>query len=142
MLIAAAMSLVQPLLTQRAIDLGVTPGEVGPVVFWSLILIGAAVVSGGLHLLGGVLLSYAGQGMAFEIRNDLFKRIMSFSYSNLDRWRTGELLVRTNSDVNTVRMFVRMGLFLMLQSIITLVGSLVIMYQVNARLSIVMFIVL
>ena len=142
MLIAAGMSLVQPLMTQRAIDLGVTPGQVGPVVFWSLILIGAAVVSGGLHLLGGVLLSHAGQGMAYEIRNDLFRRIMSFSYSNLDRWRTGELLVRTNSDVNTVRMFVRMGLFLMLQSVIMLTGSLIIMYQVNARLSIVMFIVL
>ncbi len=142
MLVATGMTVVQPLLTQRAIDLGVTPGAVGPVIYWSMILLLVAVVAGGLHLAGGVLLSHAGQGMAYEIRNDLFKRIMSFSYANLDKWRTGELLVRTNSDVNTVRMFVRMGLFMMIQSFLTLAGSLVIMWRVNARLSVVMWIIL
>lgn len=142
MTIAAAMNLIQPILTQRAIDLGVTPGAVGPLVQWSLILVGAAVLSGGIHLAGGVLLSRASHGMAFELRNDLFKHIMGFSFANLDRWRTGELLVRTNSDVETVRRFIRMGLFMMLQSIITLTGSLIVMYNLNAELSTVMFIIL
>jgi ATP-binding cassette, subfamily B, multidrug efflux pump len=142
MAIAAGANLIQPILTQRAIDLGVSAGDVGQLIQWSLILVLAAVLSGGIHLIGGVLLARASQGMAFELRNKMFRHIMGFSFANLDKWRTGELLVRTNSDVETVRGFVRMGLFLMLQSIITLTGSLILMYRLNADLSVVMFIVL
>lgn len=142
MTIAAAMNLIQPVLTQRAIDLGVSAGDVGPLIQWSLILVAAAVLSGGIHLAGGVLLSRASHGMAFQLRNHLFRHIMSFSFANLDKWRTGELLVRTNSDVETVRRFIRMGLFMMLQSVITLTGSLILMYNLNAELSTVMFIIL
>jgi ATP-binding cassette subfamily B protein len=141
-LVAAAMMLIQPVLTQRAVDLGITAGEVGPVIRWALILVGAALLSGGLHLIGGILVARAGRGMAYEIKNDLFNKILSFSFANLDKWRTGELLVRTSSDVETVRMFVRMGLFMMIQSIIMLVGSLTVMYQLNPELSTVMFVVL
>jgi ATP-binding cassette subfamily B protein len=53
---------------------------------------------------------------------------MSFSFENLDRWRTGELMVRLNSDVNTVRMFVRMGLFIVVQSVIMIIGTVIAMY--------------
>ena len=141
-LVATAMNLVQPKLVEFAVDYGVARGEVRSVVLASLALVGAAFLSSGLHLASGVLLVRAGQGMAYEIRNDLFRRIMSFSFGNLDRWRTGELLVRVNSDVNAVRMFVRLGLLMMIQSILMLAGSLVVMYRTNARLTTVMLIAL
>jgi ATP-binding cassette subfamily B multidrug efflux pump len=141
-LIAAAMNLIQPEIIQRAVDVGVGEGRWQTVLLSSLALFGSAIVAGGLHLSAGVLLVRAGQGMSFDIRNDLFARIMSFSFGNLDRWRTGELLVRTNSDVNTIRMFIRLGLLLMIQSILTLVVSLIFMYNKNPELSRVMFILL
>ncbi|MEE8440557.1 MAG: ABC transporter transmembrane domain-containing protein [Spirochaetia bacterium] len=142
MLIATGMNLVQPKIVERAVDLGISRGDVRSVVVSALALLGAAIVSAGLHLASGVLLVHAGQGMGYRLRNDLFAKIMSFSFGNLDRWRTGELLVRANSDVVTVRMFVRLGLLIMIQSLLMLVGSLIVMYRTNAQLSIVMFIVL
>jgi ATP-binding cassette subfamily B protein len=142
MLIATGMNLVQPKLVQWAVDFGIRPGEARTVVVAALALLGAAILSGGLHFASGILLVRAGQGMGFEIRNHLFSKILSFSFGNLDKWRTGELLVRTNADVNTIRMFVRMGLLMMVQSIIMLGGSLVLMYLTNAQLSVVMFIIL
>ena len=141
-LIAAAMNLIQPEIIQRAVDAGVGQGEWRTVLLSSLALFGTAVFAGGLHLSAGVLLVRAGQGMSFDIRNDLFAKVMSFSFGNLDQWRTGELLVRTNSDVNTIRMFIRLGMLLMIQSILTLVVSLIFMYNKNAELSRIMFILL
>lgn len=141
-LLATGMNLIQPELIQWAVDSGITAGSVRSVVLASLALLGAAVLAGGLHLASGVLLVRAGQGMSFDIRNDLFRKIMSFSFGNLDRWRTGELLVRTNSDVNTVRMFIRLGLLMMIQSVVMLAGSLVFMYNKDPALSRIMFIVL
>ena len=141
-LLATGMNLVQPEIIQRAVDFGVSPGEVRSVILSSLALLGAAILAGGLHLASGVLLVRAGQGMSYDIRNDLFRKIMSFSFGNLDRWRTGELLVRTNSDVNTIRMFVRLGMLMMIQSVVMLVGSLVFMYAKNPELSRIMFLIL
>ena len=142
MLIATGVNLVQPKIVERAIDFGVSQGEVRSIVIAALALFGAAILSGGLHMASGVLLVRAGQGMGYQLRNDLFAKIMSFSFGNLDRWRTGELLVRANSDVNSVRMFVRLGLLIMIQSVLLLIGSLIVMYRTNARLSVVMLIVL
>ncbi len=142
MLIATGVNLAQPKIVERAVDFGVSQGEVRSVVIAALGLLGAAILSGGLHMASGVLLVRAGQGMGYQLRNDLYAKIMSFSFGNLDRWRTGELLVRANSDVNTVRMFVRLGLLMMIQSILLLIGSLIVMYRTNAQLSIVMLIVL
>lgn len=141
-LLAAGMNLIQPEIIQRAVDLGVGAGEARTVIVASLALLATAILAGALHLTGGFLLVRAGQGMSFDVRNDLYRRIMSFSFGNLDKWRTGELLVRTNSDVNTVRMFIRLGLLLMVQSIITLVASLVCMWAKNQELSRIMFVLL
>lgn len=142
MLIATGLNLAQPKIVEWAIDFGVTPGIARSVVLAALLMLGAALVSGGMHLASGILLVRAGQGLTYEIRNDLFKKIMSFSFGNFDKWRTGELLVRTTSDVNMIRMFIRMGLLVMAQSILTLIGTLILMYRTNAHLSRVMFIVL
>ena len=141
-LLATLMNLVQPELIQRAVDLGIAAGDTRSVLLAAGALLAAAVLAGGLHLASGILLVRAGQGMSYDIRNDLFDRIMSFSFGNLDRWRTGELLVRTNSDVNTIRMFVRMGLLMLIQSVVMLGGSLIFMYAKNPELSRIMFIVL
>lgn len=142
LLIGTAMNLVQPKLLEWAVDFGIAKDSVNAVIWGALGIFGAALFSGGLSFASGVMLVKAGQGMGFEIRNDLFKKVMSFSFANLDKWRTGELLVRVNSDVNTVRMFVRMGLLMIVQSFIMLVGSLIVMFLTNARLSVVMAIIM
>jgi ATP-binding cassette subfamily B protein len=66
--------------------------------------------------------------MGYVMRNALYRKVMGFSFQNLDHWRTGELMVRLNSDVNTVRMFVRMGMFIVVQSVIMIVGTVIAMY--------------
>ena len=73
--------------------------------------------------------------MGYEMRNALYRKVMSFSFENLDRWRTGELMVRLNSDVNTVRMFVRMGMFMIVQSIIMIIGTVIAMYMTDPGLA-------
>jgi len=69
------------------------------------------------------------------MRNALYRKVMSFSFENLDRWRTGELMVRMNSDVNMVRMFVRMGMFIIVQSVIMIFGTVIAMYLTDPGLA-------
>ncbi len=141
MLMATGTTLVQPRLVEWVIDFGVG-GRDGRILWLGTLgLLGTATVGGLLHLASGILVSYSGQGMSYGIRNDVFRSILAFSFGNLDRHRTGELIVRSTSDVNTVQMFVRMGFMLMLQSLAMLVGSLILMFTMNPGLARIMLMI-
>ncbi len=102
----------------------------------------AALVSGGLIFISGFFIIRAAQGMGYKLRNALYKKIMSFSFSNLDNWRTGELMIRLNSDVNNLRMFIRMGLFIIVQSLFMIIGGLIGMFTISRTLATIMAIIM
>ena len=137
-----AATLVQPRLLEEAVDRGIGSGSPSLVVVSALGIFGFALVSGVLQFGSSFLLIRAGHGMAYGLRNALFAKILSLSFGNFDKRRTGEIIVRVNSDVNTVRTFVRMGLLMMAQSVLMLGGALVLMYSTNAYLARIMTIVL
>jgi ATP-binding cassette, subfamily B, multidrug efflux pump len=138
LLASTSLGLVQPRLIEYAIDNGIKTGRVQAIVWGAAGIILTALISAGLNLSSGYTLIKSSQLMGYEMRNALYRKVMSFSFENLDRWRTGELMVRLNSDVNTVRMFVRMGVFIIVQSVIMIVGTVVAMYLTDPKLATVM----
>ena len=69
-----------------------------------LILVGMALVSlcfgGGAAVLG----SKASSGFARNVRGDVFRRIQSFGFENIDKFSTASLVTRLTTDVGYVRM--------------------------------------
>jgi ATP-binding cassette subfamily B protein len=82
------------------------------------------------------------QNLAFELRNDIFAKIQRLSFSYHDKNRTGQLMIRATDDVEKLRLFIGQGLLLALQSLIMLVGTLVILFTANASLTLVVLPVL
>jgi ATP-binding cassette subfamily B multidrug efflux pump len=132
---STGLILVQPRLIESAIDNGIKAGNVSAVIWGAVGIIVTALLAAGLNLASGYALIRSSQAMGYEMRNALYRKIMSFSFANLDRWRTGELMVRLNSDVNTVRMFVRMGMFMIVQSIIMIIGTVIGMFLTDPGLA-------
>ncbi len=77
------------------------------------------------------------QGIAFDFRNDLYNKIQALSFSYHDRTQTGQLMIRATDDVEKVRMFIGQGLLMTVQAVVLLVGSLVVLFATNARLTLV-----
>lgn len=138
LLASTSLGLVQPRLIEYAIDSGIRIGNVSAVVWSAAGIILTALLAAGLNMASGYTLIKSSQMMGYEMRNALYRKVMSFSFENLDRWRTGELMVRLNSDVNTVRMFVRMGMFVIVQSVIMIVGTVIAMYLTDPGLASIM----
>ena len=42
------------------------------------------------------------QGTAYYLRSELYHKVQTFSFANFDQFRTGNLMVRLNADVNNV----------------------------------------
>jgi ATP-binding cassette, subfamily B, multidrug efflux pump len=128
LLASTGILLVQPGLIEYAIDNGIKTGSVTAILWGAAGIIITAILAAALNMASGYTLIKSSQLMGYEMRNALYRKVMSFSFENLDRWRTGELMVRLNSDVNTIRMFVRMGMFMIVQSVIMIIGTVIAMY--------------
>ncbi len=79
----------------------------------------------------------ASQGVAFDMRNDLFAKVQRLSFSYHDRNQTGQLMVRATDDVEKVRTFIGQGLLMAVQSIVLMGGTLLILFLTNVQLTLV-----
>ncbi len=132
------MELVTPRMVQFVIDKGIRGQNMAAVWQGSLVMLAAALI-GAITTLGqGVCRAQISQGIAFDLRNALFRHIQSLSFADLDRLQTGQLMTRISSDVDVVRMFLSAGLALLLRALLMILGSLTMMLLIDVRLSMIM----
>ncbi len=132
------MDLAIPRLVQKIIDEGVSGGSAQVVVNTTLIMLGLSVLSAIFAIGNNILSVQAGEGVARDLREDLFIKIQSFSFGNLDRLRTGQLIVRLTSDVMMLQRVSRMLLRIGTRAPLLLIGSLILMFNTNPRLALTM----
>ena len=82
------------------------------------------------------------QSIAFDFRNDLYTKIQRLSFSYHDQNQTGQLMIRATDDVEKVRIFIAQGLLMAVQSIVMLVGALLLLMATNLQLMLVILPVL
>jgi len=95
-----------------------------------------------LMMLGGVGGSYFGTkasvNFAADLRADVYKKVQSFSFANIDRFSTGSLVTRLTNDVTQMQNFVLMLLRMALRSPGILIGALIMAISVNPSLTVIL----
>ena len=130
--------LLIPRLTQRVIDQGIARQDVGMILTTSLLMLGAAALSA-LFSIGNTLLSVrVAQSTGADLRSAIVRQVQTFSFGNLDRIQTGQLLVRTTSDVSQVQMMVQMSLRLLTRMPLWMIGSAAMLITTSTRLALLM----
>lgn len=119
-------------LTQIRLDLENAPRAL---IFAGLTVVVFAVARGVFAFTQTYLAQVLSQNIAFELRNDLFSKIQRLSFSYHDRNRTGQLMIRATDDVERLRLFLGQGLIIALQSVILLIGTIVILFATNTQLT-------
>ncbi len=127
-----------PRLVQRIIDQGIAAENMRVVANTTLIMLGVSLLSA-LFAIGNNILSVrVGEGFARDLREAMFLRIQSLSFGNLDRLKTGQLIVRLTSDIGVVQRVSRMLLRIGTRAPLLLIGSLFLMFNTNTRLALIM----
>ena len=141
-ILPVAMELLVPRALSYVIDEGIAVRDMNAIFQGSAVMLATALV-GALATLGqGICRAQLSQGLAYDMRNDLFAHIQTFSFANLDHMQTGQLMTRLSSDVDLVRMFVSNGLALLLRALLMVVGSIVMMFIIDWHLALIMLILL
>ncbi|AZT91347.1 ABC transporter ATP-binding protein [Caldicellulosiruptor changbaiensis] len=140
MLLEVVMDLMQPRFLERIIDVGLKNGDMAYIFKTGLLMILAALIG----MVGGggcvVFSSIASQNFAFDLRNDLFKKVMAFSFKNIDKFKPETLITRLTNDVMQMQNIVMMSLRIVVRAPLLFIGGLVMAVMINPKLSIILFI--
>jgi ATP-binding cassette, subfamily B, multidrug efflux pump len=123
LLLASAASLTAPQLIRIAIDEGIAPRRLNVVLLAVGGLAAAALLRGLFTFLQGYLAERASQGVAYDLRNDLFAKIERLGFGYYDRVETGQLVTRLTSDVEQIRSFAGSGVVQMAAAVVMLFGT-------------------
>lgn len=129
-----AADLVIPRLTQRIIDQGIMTKNLHVIITTALYMVGASILSSILALFNNYLSVVAAMGFSAELRSALMRRVQSFSFGNLDQLKTGNLVVRSTSDVTMVQMIVLLSLRILTRAPIWAMGAVILLVYTSPGL--------
>lgn len=144
LLLASATTLAVPLITRYVIDDGLNPqnpaeGDESLIIMLAVLMVILSIVGGVFTFLQGYLGEKVSQGIAFDLRNNLYEKIQRLSFSYHDKAQTGQLMTRATSDVEIFRNFIGQGFFLLINSILLIVGITIILLFLDWRLTLIIF---
>ncbi len=129
------LDLAIPRLIEYIIDVGIAKHNQDVVVQTGLIMVGISLASV-LVAVGNNLTSIqVGEGVARDLREALFTKIQSLSFADLDRMRTGQLLVRLTSDTAAVQRYFQINLRIGTRAPMMMIGSLILMFTTSQALA-------
>ena len=129
------MDLSIPRLIQKIIDQGIHQRNQQVVIDTGLLMLGITLLSVFFAVGSHILSVRVGESVARDIREALFLKIQSFSFGNIDRLNTGQLMVRLSSDTSAVQRVAQVSLRIGTRSTLLMIGSLTLMIKTSSSLA-------
>jgi ATP-binding cassette subfamily B protein len=130
-----AFSLLMPQFIRWIIDQGIASQNLRLLVWAVVGLLGLTLVRGVFTFFEGQWSETASQGVAYDLRNDIQRKLTSLSFSFHDTAETGELLSRAVQDVERVRFLTGRATLRLLEGVLMLVGASAILIWMQPRLA-------
>ncbi|MUL37512.1 ABC transporter ATP-binding protein [Gloeocapsopsis dulcis] len=137
LLLLTAANAITPQLFRWGIDDGIARFDY-QVIFKVAGAMVVVAIGRGLFNFGQTFLAEkVSQGVAYDLRNKIFRKIQNLSFSYHDQAQTSQLLTRITSDVEQIRTFVGTSLIQVVGAIVTLVTIATILILMNWQLALI-----
>lgn len=142
MVVGALAIVAGPYFVKMALDTGIEAGDpAGLRRAVVLYLITAAVQWTSIFLRVNIM-ARAGQGIIYDLRNELFEHLQHLSLGFYSRYSVGRVITRVVNDVSVLRDFLTWTILATVRDVFVLAGIVVAMLAMNVRLSLLAFSVL
>ncbi|MBW4525463.1 MAG: ABC transporter ATP-binding protein/permease [Phormidium tanganyikae FI6-MK23] len=137
LLLLTAATAVTPQIFRWGIDQGIAAKNF-TVVWESAALMVIAAIARGLFNFGQTFWSEStSQGLAYDLRNQIFTKIETLSFSYHDRAQTSQLITRATSDIEQIRSFIGTSLIQVIGAVVTLITIATILLIMNWQLALI-----
>ncbi|HOU13820.1 MAG TPA: ABC transporter ATP-binding protein [Anaerolineae bacterium] len=135
MLIISALGVANPQLLRWGIDRGIKAGDMG-VLGWAVLgVLGLTLLNGVLSFFQGRWTELASQQVAYDMRNDIHRKLSTLSFAYHDQAETGQLLSRAIQDVDRIRFMTGRATLHLINGVITFFATTAMMLTMNPRLT-------
>jgi|WetSurMetagenome_2_1015567.scaffolds.fasta_scaffold01554_8 ABC-type multidrug transport system fused ATPase/permease subunit len=127
-------TIVTPLMIGLATN-NIIAGKMNLVTIIALVYVGLALLGWLGQYMQNLYLTYAGQGVLYKMRTQMFDHLQSLSLSFFDTNKVGRLMSRIQNDVDQLQTLVASDIINMAAGVITLIAIAIIMFLMNVQLA-------
>jgi len=142
MLVSSAAAVAGPYLVKIAIDDGIAAGSLTILRQTVLLYLGIALIQWVSTFLRVNIMAQVGQSIIYDLRSDLFAHLQDLSLSFYSHYSVGRVITRVINDVGVLREFITWALLAVARDLFALIGIVIVMVNMNLRLSLLTFTVL
>ena len=136
------MEVLIPGVIARIVDFGITPGNMQVVLQQGLLLVLYALCSLTFGVASAVFASKAGTGFARNLRHDMYYKVQTFDFSNIDKFSTSSIVTRLTTDVANLQMTFQMLIRMAVRCPVMVVLASINVFRLSPKLCLVYMIVL
>ena len=94
--------LLQPTLMSTIIDKGVSYNDMNIVLKYGFLMIGVSIFGAFIAINRNRFATTVAQNFGAELRLDVFNKIQSFDFDNIDKFERGSLITRLTNDITNI----------------------------------------
>lgn len=140
--VISMLSIVNPYISGVIVDEVIGGGQYDRLLPLVGCLLGVTVVMGILRFFYQVVFETASQGLLYDMRDKVYRKLLEEDFSFYNKKRTGDLMSRQTGDMDAIRHFVAYVIYVVYQSVLMFVFALLMIFTVNVKLALAMILVL
>ena len=131
------MEVLLPYITAMIIDKGINAGDMKAVLLYGGLMVIMAFMSLYFGTQAGRYAAKAATGFASNVREDMFRKIQDYSFSNIDKFSTAGLVTRLTTDVTNLQNAFQMIIRIAVRPPLMLIFSIVMCVIISPNLSVI-----
>lgn len=134
-IVETLFELIIPFVMKDIINKGIKGESMGPILIYGLIIIGCALMSVITGHFYSIFNARFISNYSYMLRGELFKKIQTFSFANLDKFEASTLITRITNDVSVIQNTLSGSVRPIIRSIMMLVLGVGLSFILSPRLA-------
>ncbi|MBP5176359.1 MAG: hypothetical protein ILP07_10680, partial [Treponema sp.] len=140
--VVSAMAVINPKVSGFIVDQVIVAGKYEYLWKCVAVLLGVCLFREGFQYLAQMLFERSSQGVLFDMRDAVYRKLLHEDFSFYNNNRTGDLMSRQTGDMDAVRHFVAFVIYNVFRNCIWLLSAVVMIFFVNVKLALMFLAVL
>lgn len=129
------MEVLVPYYMADLIDNGVDKGDMNYILLLGMVLVGLAFISLLFGALSGIFAAKASAGFAKNLRHDVFYKIQTYSFANIDKFSASSLVTRLTTDIMNIQNAYQMIIRVAVRAPFMMIFAMIMSFNVSKSLS-------
>ena len=123
--VEASADLLQPAFMSYIVDRGVKGQKINLILWYGLIMLGITAMGAFGAIVRNIYASKTSQLISKEIRLDIYEKVQTLSFENIDRLQPASIITRITNDVTQMQNFINGIMRIMLKAPVTCIGAVI-----------------